>query len=110
MRSSAGLIVMEEDTRHFTIQLTIARGLPLTFCTRLESCGARALRTSFENMGRTVQDTGSRFTRLADTSFWSSPASVSIRDGEMAETVHTGPFTAPQPTDTYCATHPDHEC
>jgi hypothetical protein len=109
MRSSAGLIVMEEDTRHFTIRLTIARGLPLTFCTRLDSCRPRTLRTSFGNMGRTVQDTGSRFTRLADTSFWSSPASVSIRDGEMAETVHTGPVTVAQPTDMYCDIHRDCE-
>jgi len=110
MRSLAGLIDMEGAMRHFTTQVTIAPGRPLTFCTRSGGCARRTLRTSFASMGRTVQETGSRFTRLAGTSFWSLLVSVSIRDGETEEMVHTGQAAAGRPTDTCCDTHRDCEC
>jgi hypothetical protein len=61
-------------------------------------------------MGSTAQETGSRFTLLADTSFLSLPVFVSIRDGGMEETVPTGPLAAGRPTDTCCDTHRDCEC
>jgi hypothetical protein len=110
MRSLAGLIDMEGAIRHFTTQVTIAPGRPLTFCTRSGGCTRRILRTCSESMESAVQETGLRFTRLAGTSFWSLLVSVSIRDGEMEEMVHTGQVAAGRPTDTCCDTHRDCEC
>jgi hypothetical protein len=110
MRSLAGLIDMEGAMRHFTTQVTIAPGRPLTFCMRLGGCARRTLRTSFASMGSAVQETGSRFTRLADTSFWLLLVSVSIRVGETEETVRTGQAAVGRPTDMCCDTHRDCEC
>jgi hypothetical protein len=110
MRSLAGLIDMEGAMRHFTTQVTIAPGRPLTFCMRSGGCARRTLRTSFASMGSTVQETGSRFTRLAGTSFWSLLVSVLIQDGETEEMVHTGQAAAGRPADTCCDTHRDCEC
>jgi hypothetical protein len=110
MRSLAGLIDMEGAMRHFTTQVTIAPGRPHTFCTRSGGCAPRILRTSFESMGRAVQETGLRFTRLAGTYFWSLLVSVTIRDGETEEMGHTGQPAAGRPTDMFCDTHPDCEC
>jgi hypothetical protein len=110
MRSLAGLIDMEGAMRHFTTLLMIAPGRPLTFCMRSGDYGRQILRTSFESTGRAVQETGSRFTRLAGTSFLSLLASVSIRDGETEELAHTGRATAGRPTDMCCGTHRDCEC
>jgi hypothetical protein len=110
MRSLAGLIDMEGAMRHFTTQVTIVPGRPRTFCTRSGGCARRILRMSFESMGRAVQETGSQFTRLAGTSFWSLPVCVSIRDGETEEMVHIGQAAAGRPTDMCCGTHRDCEC
>jgi hypothetical protein len=106
MRSSAGPIVMEGGIHPFTIQLTIAPEQPLISCMRLGDCRHPTLRTSFGSMGKTAQETGLRFTRLAGMSFWSLPASASTRDGGMVETVLTGRRTAGRPTGTYGDTHP----
>jgi hypothetical protein len=109
MRSLAGLTDTEGATRHLTIRLTIAPGRPLMSCTRSGGCERQILPTSSENMARAAEETGSRFTRLAGTSFWSSLAFVSIRDGEM-EMAPTGRVAAGRPTDTYYGTHRDYEC
>jgi hypothetical protein len=110
MKSLADLIDTEGATRHFTTQATIAPERPLMFCTRSGDCARRILRTSFVSMGRAVQETGSRFMRLAATSFSSSLVCDSIRDGETEEMDHTGQPAAGQPTDTCCDTHRDCEC
>ena len=61
-------------------------------------------------MGRAVQETGSRFMRLAATSFLSLLVFDSIQDGETEEMVRTGQPAAGRPTDTCCDTHRDCEC
>lgn len=105
MRSSVDRIVMEGGTHPFPIQPTIAPGQPLMFYMRSGGCRHRTPRTSFGSMEKTAQEVGSQFTRLADTFFSSLPASVSIQDGGMGETVLTGRLTAGRPTDIYCDTH-----